>query len=168
MKKTIIIFLSVLMLSGCVSRPRETTTQITEKPPTTETTSQVETTEATTAVHAKYNLKSGEYYNSPEGGVPYMCVAVIKQLNSFSFQFTIYQVTDSHGENFSKQKLIFRTHIAEFPSDDATTAVFYGQKYTLKFKCDYQYSFVLSGFKEGTRCGDIYSLSEAGSEYFGM
>ncbi|MBO6046679.1 MAG: hypothetical protein J6P61_02895 [Erysipelotrichaceae bacterium] len=132
-----------------------------------------ETTENTTEeepakdVVAKYNLKSGEYYNSPEGGTPYMCEAVIKQLDSSSFEFTFYQICDEKGNHYDEKKLIFKTHVAEFDDDEATTAIYHGKQYTLTFKCDYEYSFKLSGFKNGMRCSDTYSRPEAGSIEFG-
>ncbi|MGX8680588.1 MAG: hypothetical protein ACSW8B_04300 [bacterium] len=190
------VLVSLLMMTGCTKKQETTTKESTsitqETRSSTESTgstsssreevksslsSKQETRETKSSVSssqsiqksfkAKYNLRDGEYFNSPEGGTPYMCVAVIKQVDGQSFEFTIYQVCDSEGENFDHRKLIFKTHVARFDSRDAKKAVFKGEKYTLSFECNYKYSFVLSGYKAATRCSSTYSLSEAGSEYFG-
>lgn len=136
---------------------------------TKETSTKKETTEnKSTSVKGKFSAnfmpEDGEYYNSAEGGVPYMCKIKIKKTSPNSFKFSIWQVTDKNGNNCNK--MIFKEHEAIFEKQESKSAVYKGNQYTLYFYCDFYYSFGLSGFALAEKCGNIYST--AGSENFGI
>lgn len=114
------------------------------------------------AFEANYMPPEGDYYNSPDGGWPNMCMISIKKTSPNSFQFTIWKVFDENGNSCHIK--IFNEHEAIFESYDSRSAIYRGNQYTVYFYCDYFNSFNISGFPPAEQAGDLYST---GSEFFG-
>lgn len=83
-------------------------------------------------VKSKVQLYEGVYFDNRRYGgdeTPETVYEVhISGITETSFNFAIYEAHDATGE----QKLIFKSHTAEF-TGDGTTAAYYGNQYTLQF-----------------------------------
>lgn len=97
----------------------------------TETGSQSSET-AQEGIKSNVQLYEGVYFDNRRYGgdeTPETVYEVhISGVTETSFDFAIYEVHDATGE----QKLIFKSHTAEF-TGDGTTAAYYGKEYTLQF-----------------------------------
>ena len=112
---------------------------------------------------ANYMIPDGDYYNSPDGGWPNMCMITIRKSSSNSFKFTIYRVFDENGNSCHEK--IFNEHEAVFETYDCRSAIYRGKQYTIYFFCNYMDSFNISGFGPAEEAGDLYSTG--GSDSFG-
>ncbi len=101
---------------------------------------------------AQYMPADGHYYNSTNGGFPHTCEIRVNRIDDRSFSFSIWDDEKCDGN----PKMIFKEHTAEFDSADATTAVFYGQQYTLYFDCSSYGIITLSGFDAATGLGNTF------------
>ena len=84
---------------------------------------------------SKYVPIYGSYSNGSSGKFQYITIG---ETDAASFSFTIYD-----GESNS---VIFKTHTAVFEEQDASTAVYRGQNYTLYFDCSEYATVTVSGF----------------------
>lgn len=93
--------------------------------------------DTTSSVSSSYLPVNGTYSNGSDGDFHYIQISAIDQS---SFSFSIY-------EGMSSQ-LVFKQHTAVFEEQDATTAVYRGEGYTLYFDCSEYATITLTGFEE--------------------